>query len=350
MVAVAVGTSIAACGAASPAPATGGVASPAPAAPDLGGAAVDPVPGAAAPRSAAAAASLAAGIKAFDAGRYAEARKAFEAAARANAGDDEAFYDLGMACEKLDDRPAAEAAYKSALAARPDLETAAAELCALYVDEGRLDDAVAVGRAGLARHASSAALHENVGVALATRGDQDAALRELEEATKLQPSDPMLRLTLAHWLNAWHVRGAAAQLDVALGLVKDDYAMIASVGHEYRMAGEFGACEKTFDRAIQMKDGGEVRTERALCKLGSKNDKGTLDDLRAAVSSEPSYAPAHYYLGGRLALAKRFKEAAAEYRTYLELAPGGSLAKLADERLKAAEGAAIGRAHASPRQ
>jgi len=71
-----------------------------------------------------------------------------------------------------------------------------------------------------------------------------------------------------------------------------------------------------------------------------KDEKATLDDLQAAVAKESSYAPAHYYLGGRLALAKRFKEAATEYAKYLEIAPSGSLAKPASERLKAAQEAA----------
>jgi Tfp pilus assembly protein PilF len=116
--------------------------------------------------------------------------------------------------------------------------------------------------------------------------------------------------------------------------------MVASIGHEYRMAGEFDGCLKTFDHAIAIKDGGEVRTERALCKLGMKDEKGTLDDLQAAVAKEPTYAPAHYYLAGRLAKNKKFKDAAAEYGRYLALEPNGSLAKPASERQKAALDAA----------
>ncbi len=283
---------------------------------------------------------LLAGIKAFDAGRFADARASFEAAAKKNPRDFDAFYNLGMACEKLNDGAGAEAAYKAALTVKPDLETAAAELCALYVDAARIDDALAVGRAGLAAHPGSGVLHENVGIALATRGDTDAATPELEQAVKIAPSEPMFQLTLAHWLNVWHVRGAAPHLDAALGLIKGDYAMTASIGYEYRMAGEFASCVKTFDGAIATRDGGEVRTERALCKLGQKDEAGALDDLQAAVRAEPSYAPAHYYLGGRLAMGKRFKEASAQYAEYLKLAPSGSLAKAAAERLKASQQAA----------
>jgi tetratricopeptide (TPR) repeat protein len=280
---------------------------------------------------------LLAGIKAFDGGRYPEARASFQAAVKKNPNDYEALYNLGMTCEKLQDKAAAEAAYKGAIAAKPDLDTAAAELSALYMDEGRTDDALAAARAGLAHHPGSGPLHENLGVALATRGDQDEAIKEFEQALQITPTEPMYHLTLAHWLNAWKLRGAVPHLDAARDLVKNDYGMTASVGFEYRMAGEFDSCIKTFDHAVTMKDGGEVRTERALCRHGLQDEKGMLDDLEAAVAKDPSYAPAHYYLAGRLAAVKRFKEAAGEYTKYLELEPNGSLAKPAAEKLKAVQ-------------
>jgi tetratricopeptide (TPR) repeat protein len=319
------------CGGSAPPPQTGGATEPPPSvAPDTAASAPEPAPSA----------DLLAGIKAFDLGNFADARKSFEAAVKRKPTDYEAQYNLGMACEKLGDMPSAETAYKAALAAKPDLDSAAAELSAIYVDAGRPDEALAVARAGLAKHPGSAPLHENMGIALAARGDQEAATSEFGQAIKIQPSDPMLHLTFAHWLNTWHVRGAAPHLDAARDLAKDDLGLIASIGHEYRMAGEFDSCAKTFDRAVGIKDGGEVRTERALCKLGLKDEKGTLDDLQAAVAKEPTYAPAHYYLGGRLAMTKHFKEAAAEYGKYLSLEPNGSLARPATERLKAAQDAA----------
>lgn len=291
------------------------------------------------PPEPAASPELLAGIKAFDAGNYAEARSSFQAAVKKNSNDYEALYNLGMTCEKLQDKQGAEQAYKSALAVKPDLDTAATELSALYMDLGRTEDALAVARAGLARHPGSGPLHENLGVAMAARGDQDGALKEFEQALQITPTEPMYHLTVAHWLNVWHMKGATPHLDAARDLVKDDYAMTASVGFEYRMAGEFESCVKTFDRAVAIKDGGEVRTERALCKHGLQDEKGMLDDLQTATSKDPNYAPAHYYLGGRLAAEKRFKEAAAEYSKYLALAPNGSLAKLATEKLKAVQDA-----------
>ena len=279
------------------------------------------------------------GVHAFDAGNYADARKSFEAASKKNPNDYDAFYNLGLACEKLNDPPAAESAYKSALTIKPELDTAATALSSLYIDAGRNDEALAVARNGLAKHAGSAALHENMAIALAAKGDQDNATKEFSQALQLTPNDAMFHLTFAHWLNVWKVRGATPHLDAARDLVKDDYAMTISVGHEYRMAGEFDSCVKTFDHAIAMKDGGEARTERALCRLGMKDEKGMMADLQAAVDKEPTYAVGHYYLGGRLAMTKHYKEAAAEYAKYLELAPNGSLVKVASERMKAAQDA-----------
>ncbi|HEY6461739.1 MAG TPA: hypothetical protein VIY73_16345 [Polyangiaceae bacterium] len=179
------------------------------------------------------------------------------------------------------------------------------------------------------------AQHEDAGNALANRGEQDAAIVQFEEAVRLEPSNPLYQVTFASWLNRWHVRGAAPHLDAARLLVHGNAtrAMLASIGHEYRLAGEFDACAKTFDDAIAVQDGGEVRTERALCKLGTHDDRGADADLRSAVSVEPTYPQAHYFLGGRLAVARKFKEAAAEYQAYLTLAPDGSLSDQATQRM-----------------
>jgi Tfp pilus assembly protein PilF len=328
---------VAGCGGSDRPAETGGSTTPAPvtATPDTGSLPSGPEP--------APSADLMAGVKAFDGGDYADARKSFETASKKDPANYEALFDLGQACEKLGDKVAAEVAYKAALAAKPDLDAAAEALSTLYIDAGRIDDALAVAKAGLARHPGSAGLHENLGIALATRADQDAATLELEAAVKAQPGEPMYQLTLAHWLNVWHVKGAAPHLDAARDLAKDDYAMLLSIGFEYRMAGQFDACIALFDRVIALKDAGEARTDRALCKLGAKDEKGTVDDLRAAVAKEPGYAQAHYYLAGRLASAKHYREAAAEYARYLELAPEGSLARAATERQKLALEAAAGK-------
>jgi Flp pilus assembly protein TadD len=280
------------------------------------------------------------GIKAFDLGDYVGARTAFEAAVKSNPKDIMALWDLGQACEKLGDNAAAAAAYRAEIANKPDADQAIAEIANLDVVDGRVDDALEVAKEGLAKRPGSAVLHAAIGNALATRGDQDEAMKRFEHAIELDTHNAMLHYTFAVWLNKWHTRGAAAHLDAAAALVQNDYPMTVSIGHEYRLAGEFPSCVKTFDAAISTKARGEALTERALCKLGLKDESGALADLQSAVSVEPTYPQAHFFLAGRLAIAKRFKDAASEYQTYLQLAPNGSLAEQASERLKMAEDAA----------
>jgi tetratricopeptide (TPR) repeat protein len=251
-----------------------------------------------------------------------------------------ALWDLGQACEKLGDGAAALAAYRAELEVEPDADQATAEIADLYVVDGRVDDALAIATRGLARRPGSAALHAALGHALATRGDRDAAMKQFEQSIQIEPTSAMRHFTFAVWLNKWHVRGAAFYLDRALALVHDDYPMTVSIGHEYRLAGVFDSCVSTFDAAIKSKDRGEPRTERALCKLGLRDEAGAFADLKGAVAAEPTYPQAHFFLAGRLAVAKRYREAAAEYQAYLQLAPDGSLADQATRRLRAAQDAA----------
>ncbi len=280
------------------------------------------------------------GVAAFEQGDYARARTDFEAAFKANAVDGEALWRLGQTCEKLGDIQSAATAYRAELALTPGAELASAALANLYVAQGDTEAALGTATAGLASHPGSAALHGAMGAALATQGDKDAAIAQFEQAIALAPADPALYYAAAVWLNRWHVRGAAPHLDAALPLVHDNYPLLVSIGHEYRLAGEFDACIKTFDAAIKTRDGGEVRTERALCKLGLKDEAGALANLQSAVETEPSYAQGHFFLAGRLASKKHYKDAAGEYASYLQLAPNGSLADQANERLKAAQDAA----------
>ena len=115
---------------------------------------------------------------------------------------------------------------------------------------------------------ATASQHAARANALAERGDQDDAIKEYEQAIALEPGNPAPHFALAVWLDRWHQRGAAPHLDAALALVHDDYPMTVAIGHEYRIAGEFGSCVSTFDTAIKSQDSGEARTERALCSWG----------------------------------------------------------------------------------
>ena len=138
----------------------------------------------------------------------------------------EALFDLGQTCEKLGDKPAAEAAYKARARrpARPRHGGGRAQLRSTSSADtpGRR----AGRREGRPREAPGERRRCTRTSASPSRraATRTTRRRSCEAAVKAQPTEPMYHLTLAHWLNTWKVRGAdAAPRRGARTLVKDDY-------------------------------------------------------------------------------------------------------------------------------
>ena len=276
------------------------------------------------------------GIKSFESGDYAAAQTSFEAAVKKNPKNYIALSNLGLTLEKAGKPAEAEKAYKRALEIRPDLVQAASGITEIWItsDPPKLDEAIALCRAVLKKHPDAAAIHHTLAIALAKKGDQEASIKEFDEAIRLNPADPMFHITFAQYYTAWKVKGAVAHLDMAKDLAKDDVGLLAAIGHEYRAAGAFTECVALYDKLIAKKDSGELRTERALCKRGLKDDAGALSDLQAAVKNDPTFAPAHVYLGMRYVAASKYKEAITEYEAYLKLTPNTPQARDVEQKLK----------------
>jgi len=242
---------------------------------------------------------------------------------------------LGLIDEKAGDRAGAEKAYKDAIAVRPDLEAEYVDLSALLIDQQRGDDALSVARAGLAKAPSSSGLHANVATVLAGNGDGAGAASEFDQALKGAPDDAMLLMTYGHWLGVWKQPDAAlAKLRAARSSSKDA-GVLAAVAEEMKAIGAFADCVPTLDQAIAVKDAPELRTYRAVCKLGAKDMAGAKSDLQAAIAGQ--YAPAHFYLARVLGDAGDWKGAVGEYETFLKLEPNVPAAKVAREKLKQAK-------------
>jgi tetratricopeptide (TPR) repeat protein len=278
------------------------------------------------------------GIDAIRKGDVAGAKAIYQRLHDRNPNDPDAFHLLGLIDEKQGDKQGAEKAYKDAIKARPEKSESYVDLSALLLDQQRYDDALQIARAGLSKSPGASALHTNAALALGGKGDVDGAQKEFDKAVKADPEDPMILFTYGHWLAAWKMRDPAlAKLRAAMPVAKDDVGLLAAIGHELHAIGAFTDCIAAFDRAIGLKDVAELRTERASCRLGAKDAKGATDDLRAATQAQPSYAPAHFYLGRALADSGDWKGAVAEFEAFLKLDPNGPVAKSAREHLKKAK-------------
>jgi tetratricopeptide (TPR) repeat protein len=275
------------------------------------------------------------GVTALGGGDVDGAKAAYKRMRDRDPKDGAASVLLGLIDEKQGDKSGAEKAYKDAIKARPDLEAAYVNLSALLIDQQRNDDALAVARAGLAKSPQSAGLHANVATVLAAQGDSSGAGGEFDQATRAAPDDPQLLMTYGHWLGVWKQNDLAlTKLRAARPLAKDP-GVLAAIGEEMKALGAFADCVPTLDQAIALKDAPELRTYRAVCKLGMKDGAGAKADLEAAVAEK--YAPAHFYLARVLSDAADWKGAVAEYETFLKLEPNVPASRVAREKLKQAK-------------
>lgn len=270
---------------------------------------------------------VARGVGAFEKGDYAGAQAAFEAALKTNPNDAVAHFNLGLTLEHANKLADAEKSYKEALRIRPDFADVAVALSSLYLsaEPPRADEAASVARAALEKHPENGSLHFNLGVALAPK-DQAGATKEFEDALAKTPNDANAHFTYGHWLGVWGQKDKAVE-QLKLATKTSDVGILAAVGHELLLLRDAAGCIAAYDKAIAGKDAAELRTERALCKLASKDEDGALADLKAAVAAEPKYPLAHYWLAMRLAAAGKLVDAIGEFDTYLKLAPDGAKAK-----------------------
>jgi Tfp pilus assembly protein PilF len=276
---------------------------------------------------------VAKGLKALEAKDYATAKSTCEAVTKKNPKDADAWACLGEALQS--DAAGAEKAYKKALEIRPEHEGAAQGLSGLLVDAKRFDDAATVAKAGLAKHPQNPALNFNLALALAEKGDQAGATKAFDDATRFAPNEPLFFVAYGQWLAKWkQPELAVLKLRDAVKVSGGDAAVLATAAFEMQHVGAFADCISTLDRAIASKDVAELRMQRGICKMGAKDKPGAIADLQSAVQKDDKLAPAHFYLGGRLAEGGKLKEAQAEYEKYLSLAPNGPLAKQAQERVK----------------
>lgn len=278
------------------------------------------------------------GTAAITLGDWSTAKKSFETAVQKDPKKPEAHYYLGLTLDKAGDRAGAESHYKEALSLAPNFTEAATNLMAIDVETQKYDDAIALGKKLLAKDEKNANLQLNLATALSGKGDVDGASKAFERAVALAPNDARFEMAFAKHLAAANKHDeAVTHLKQAERVAGDDPALLGSIGFEFRTARAVPECIHAFDKAIAAKDTADFRTNRALCKYAAKDKTGAIADLKAATKAEPSFAPAHYWLGSFLHDDGKFAEAVTEYDAYLKAAPSGPMAKAAEGKAKLAK-------------
>jgi Flp pilus assembly protein TadD len=242
---------------------------------------------------------------------------------------------LGVTEERTGDRAAAEEAYKSALKLDPGFAEAAQNLSALYLDEpARPDEAIAVLKPALEKTKDTARLLQNLGYAYGLKGDVEAASKAYEAALA-KGDDPQIRYQYGALLvEKKQLDKAAEQLKKAVDGVKDDTALLVSVGRLLGASKAFGDCVKAFDKAIAVKaTEAEWFVRRGTCKHELKDEDGAQKDYEQGVKVDPKFPAAHYYLGLSFLTQKKRLFATRELEKAAELGKGSPIGKAAQEKL-----------------
>lgn len=271
------------------------------------------------------------GMDAIQAGDFARAKTALEAAVRDNPKDAQAAFYLGVALEGTGDAKSAVEQYRKALAIDPKLVEASANLSGALLDLGDSQGALEAAAHGLKVAPKNASLLRNRAVALDAAGSKDA-LSAFQAALAASPKDEELHFLYADYLaRSGETQKAAAELAPLTS--SNDVAVLASAA---RLLGKLKAwddCVAALDRAIGKQDIAELRVDRGLCKHGKKDDAGARADFETAVKLDPKLAPAHYYLGMQLRASGNAKGARAELQKAVDLDPKGGLGAAAKREL-----------------
>jgi tetratricopeptide (TPR) repeat protein len=271
---------------------------------------------------------------AISAGDFAGGKAAAEVILAKDPKNIKALYYKGAAAEGLGDKATAEAAYKSSAAG--GLQEAAVNLSALYLDAGKIDEAIATLQTALKKAPNDGLLQANLGAALAQKGDKAGALAAYEKADQKGAG---LAITLGHAeaLVALDRKPDAATLLKAAAsgeLSRDELGALAKA---LARAGAFADAVATIDKAIAKKSGADVLTYRGLFKRSLKDLAGAKTDFEAAGKDDPAFAPARLYLGEVLEELKKPADAKKAYEEAAKLGgdtPPGKKAKEHLEKLK----------------
>jgi tetratricopeptide (TPR) repeat protein len=211
--------------------------------------------------------------------------------------------------------------YRVAVALRPDVGAARANLGNVLQAKGQLDDAIEAFRQAIALDPRLAQAHNNLGVALAAKDQLDDAIEAFRKAIELDGTNAEAHSNLGVALKAkGKVDEAIACYHQAIALDPGYAPAHTNLGNALAAKGQLDAAIAAHCEAIAI-DGmnGQARNNlgMALAAKGQLDD--AIDAYRTAIVLAPRDAKAHYNLGNALAAKGQLDDAIAAYQETIRL-------------------------------
>ena len=190
-------------------------------------------------------------------------------------------------------------------------------------DRGQADAAIPHLQKAVELRPDSEKAHNNLGIVLAGRGQIDAAIAQYQEALKLKPDYAEAYNNLGNALGGRGQADAAiAQFEKALEL-KPDYAeAYNNLGSVLGGRGQMDAAIAQFEKALELKpDFAKAHNNLANVLGGRGQVDAAIAHYQKALEIEPGYAEIHNNLANALAGRGQIDAAIVHYQKALEIKP-----------------------------
>jgi tetratricopeptide (TPR) repeat protein len=194
--------------------------------------------------------------------------------------------------------------------------------------QGKLDEAIALYRAALARDPNDALTLSNLGTALVAHGQLEEAIAQYRRALDLAPNDADNHYNLANALMAQgKLVDAAGQLREALRIEPGLVEAHLNLGNALTALGQSEEAADHYHRAIELKpDGVQAINNLGLLLAAQGELTEAIPLFRRALTIDPDFADAHMNLASALDQSGASAEALTHLRRAVELAPGSASA------------------------
>ena len=166
--------------------------------------------------------------------------------------------------------------------------------------------------------------HNNLGLALAKKGDVEGAIAQFSLALAIHPDDGEIHYNLGVTLFVkGDLEGAIAQYQKALEITPDNAEFHNNLGTALFAKGSLDEAIAQFQESLKIQPGyadARYNLGNALLKLGKLDE--AIAQYRKTLEINPDHENAHYNLGVALFVKEDLKGAIAQYQKVLEINPG----------------------------
>ena len=216
-----------------------------------------------------------------------------------------------------------EALYRTTIDGNPACSMAHNNLGLAMADRGQVDEAITHYRKALKIDPDNPQAHNNLGLALAGRGQVDQAVTHYQEALRIKPDFAEAHNNFGMVLvQSGRFDEAIAHFQQALK-IKPDYADAHNnLGNALVGRGRVNEAIAHFRKALEIKpDFAEAHYDFGLALAGCGQVDAAIAQYQQALEIKPDFAEAQNILGNALADRGQVDEAIAHYRKALEIKP-----------------------------